>query len=429
VILSHHLPRTKRTANHDKCHWLTLGCVHREDPPAEARSVQTTWLYTLGSIVFFFVILQVNVVWTSLLAFDTARAADDVPASLLGLALLALAILSSAVQIRFCWFLRVGLGGGMPGRTWVTLLWGSSGLVWLVGLAVPGMGLHAALPLWMTVTLTACLVGARARWALIAAGGVVTLAHPVVASELFTQPLAFDEGLGAPLAIFYTALLPVMVVLSLWWWAIVVELDRHRRASADLAVARERLRFASDLHDIQGHHLQVIALKSELAERLLDSDPDAARENIHEARVIARQALDETRSLVYGYRDVALANELENAREVLSASGARCELDTGALPENADVQRALALVVREATTNILRHSSATRAWIRLRDAPDGTELVVGNDRADAAGSADGTGLAGLRERVAAVGGRLDVDYPEPGAFELRVWVPAAEVVK
>src|SRR5690606_35384605 len=128
---------------------------------------------------------------------------------------------------------------------------------------------------------------------------------------------------------------------------------------------RERLRFAADLHDIQGHHLQVIALKSELAERLLDTNPDAAREHIHETRTIARQALEETRSLVYGYRDVALADELENAREVLAAAGARCELDIGVLPDDAEARRTLALVVREATTNILRHSAATKAWIRL----------------------------------------------------------------
>lgn len=404
-----------------------------EHPPAEARSVQTTWLYTLGSIVFFFVVLQLDVVWTSLQAFDASRAAADPAATLFSALLLVLAVVSSAVQTRFCWFLRAGLAGGMPGRRWVVLLWASSGLTWAIGLLVSGMALHAALPLWMAVTVTACLLAPRARWALIAAGGLATLAHPLIATELLGHPLAIDAGIGAVLTLTYAALLPVMVATSLWWWAIVVELDRHRRASADLAVARERLRFASDLHDIQGHHLQVIALKSELAERLLDSNPDAARENIHEARVIARQALEETRSLVYGYRDVALANELENAREVLSASGARCELDIGVLPGDAEVQRALALVVREATTNILRHSSATKAWIRLGEAPGGTDLLIGNDRADAADTAHGTGLAGLRERVAAVGGRLEVDSPEtdsPGAgtFELRVWVPTMEVV-
>ncbi len=227
----------------------------------------------------------------------------------------------------------------------------------------------------------------------------------------------------------YTALLPIIVILSLWWWAIVVELDRHRRASAELAVAQERLRFASDLHDIQGHHLQVIALKTELSERLLDTDLDAARENIHEARVIARQALDETRSLVYGYREVALATELENAHGVLSASGAECDLDVGALPAEADAQRALAMVVREATTNILRHSAAQKVWIRLGPVAGGTELIIGNDGVDASSSTSGNGLTGLRERVAAIGGQFETRALDGiGTFELRAWVPALSVV-
>jgi two-component system sensor histidine kinase DesK len=114
---------------------------------------------------------------------------------------------------------------------------------------------------------------------------------------------------------------------------------------------------------------------------------------------------------------------------VLSATGAECRLDVGALPDQPDVQRALALVVREATTNILRHSSAENAWIRLGQADGGTELIIGNDGADPADASRGSGLAGLRERVAAIGGRLETRVQgDPDAFELRVWVPALEVV-
>lgn len=399
------------------------------DPPAPARGVHTTWLYTLGSIAFFFVLLQVDVVLVSLYAVESARASGGMTHLLLSAGLLVAALASAAIQIRFCWFLRAGLGGGLPSRRWMVLLWAPAALAWTIGLLLPETALHAALPLWMTVNLVAPLIRSRQRWALIAGGGIVTVVHPLLATEVFGHVLTIADGPGSVLIFSYGAILPFMVLTGLWWWQVVVELDRHRRAGAELAVARERLRFASDLHDIQGHHLQVIALKAELAERLLESNLDAARDNIHEAQVIARQALEETRSLVYGYRDVALANELENAREVLSASGASCELDIGALPQPPEVQRSLAMVVREGTTNILRHSSAQNAWICLQGASGGTELVIGNDGADATDSAHGSGLAGLRDRLAAVGGRLDVQAdPVAGRFELRVWVPAFEVV-
>lgn len=393
--------------------------MHEPERPIVARSVHTTWVYTLGSIVFFFVMLQAGVVLASARLFETAG--PDTAA--VSAVLLGLALVSSGVQLRWCWFLRAGIGGGLPGRGWLVLLWTPSLLGWVVGLVVEGSGMYAALPLWLSVNVMAPLLAMAGRLTLYALGVVVTFAHPLLSFGLFGNPPA-TEGPLHPLMLVYGALLPIMVLSGMWWWRIVVELDRHRRASAELAVAEERLRFAADLHDIQGHHLQVIALKAELAERLLDTDPEAARENIHETRVIARQALEETRSLVYGYREVELGTELDNAREVLTASGAHCELDVDLLPDDPGVQRSLAMVVREATTNILRHSSARRAWIRLQAVADGTELLIGNDGADAPGTNSGNGLVGLGERVRAVGGRLHAGAgKEPEVFELRVWIP------
>ncbi|MBF2720921.1 histidine kinase, partial [Psychrobacter sp. NG254] len=171
--------------------------------------------------------------------------------------------------------------------------------------------------------------------------------------------------------------------------------------------------FASDLHDIQGHHLQVIALKSELAERMLAIDPEAAREHIHETRMIAKQALEETRSLVAGYREVELDNELENAREVLAAAGAQCDLAVG--------------TVREATTNILRHSEATQVSIQLDSNDSESTLVISNNELRSSASAGevlGSGLVGLRSRVATLGGTLDTAVDDAGdRFELSVRIP------
>jgi two-component system sensor histidine kinase DesK len=385
-----------------------------------ARSVHTTWLYTLGSIVFFFVVL--DSILLSIAASNFAADRDWRDA-----ALVIVLLVSAAAHVRYCWFLRVGRGGGLPRPAWTVALVVPAVVCWLLGLVTPGAGLFGAFPLWMAVNAVAPLLPKPRRRAVLLVGVVVALAHPLIASWLFDNPFDGPGASGAWLLLTYGAILPLMVLSGLWWWEIVVTLDRHRSTAAELAVAQERLRFASDLHDIQGHHLQVIALKSELAERLLGVDPDAAREHLHETRLIAKQALEETRSLVAGYREVDLASELENAREVLTASGAECALVLGTAPADAEVRRVLALVVREATTNILRHSTATRASIRLSTTSDGSTLEIENNEAasatDATGLASSTGLDGLRDRVAAVGGLMDAAVDGDG-FSLRVFVPA-----
>lgn len=397
-------------------------------PSERSRSVHTTWLYTLSSIVFFVGFFAGFVALIMLEAYSTAPSA-------LGAALIVLQLVAGAVLIRFCWFLQVGRGGGLPGAAWTTALFVPAVTAWVLGLFSPGYELLAATSLWAACCLVVCLLPKPWRWPALGASAIVFVAHPVIATVALDAPFPYATG-GSVWAIsIYALTLPFMLLSSLWWWEIVVELDRHRRSAAELAVTQERLRFASDLHDIQGHHLQVISLKSELAERLLARDPGAAREHIHEVRLIAKDALEETRSLVAGYRQVSLADELENAREVLTAAGADCELRLGELPTDATTRSALASVVREATTNILRHSAATQVSIVLSSDPISgrCELVIANDGASAeavrGSGAAGSGLAGLRERLAAVGGTIETLTDASGArFELRVSVPeAAEV--
>lgn len=412
--------------------------MHHIEASPEARSVQTTWLYTLSSFVFFFLLVQGFTIAESVRSVQSSQSSGRTSDAVLSVIVFALVLVASAVQLRWCFFLRAGLSGGLPGTRWVVLLTVPAVLAWVLGAALPGLAVYAALPLWLSVSALAPLLPNAPRWMLIGAGLLGVVAHPVVASEVFGLPFSIAQIDMAVLV--FGAMLPFMVVMSMWWWRIVVELDRHRRAGAELAVARERLRFASDLHDIQGHHLQVIALKAELAERLLDQNPVAARDNLREVRSIARQALDETRSLVYGYREITFTDELENASEVLAAAGARCVLDVGVLPREPEVQRCLALVVREATTNILRHSDASNAWIRLSTMSTGSELVIGNDGSAQDGSAQngsaqdaavtprGSGLAGLRERVNAIGGTLEASAGDGNTFEVRVVVPEYEVV-
>ncbi len=398
-----------------------VGPPGRDEAGASApvRSVQTTWLFTLGSIVFFTVFLYACIGMIVLQEFTEARSA---PAA----ALLILTLLAAAVNVRYCWFLRVGRGGGLPHAAWTLALLAPAASVWLLGLVTPGAALLGAIPLWMALCLVACVLPKRERWRLLAVGAALLVVHPFISDALLGSSVLFTDRYSSWLLAVYVFALPVMLLSSLWWWEIVVMLDRNRHTAGELAVARERLRFAADLHDIQGHHLQVIALKSELAERLLGVDAEAARVHVHETRLIATRAMEETRSLVAGYREVALDDELENAREVLTASGAECLLDLDPLPAGTDLRRALAMTVREATTNILRHSEATRATIRFRATADAYTLEISNDgvAGGPAAGRTGSGLAGLRERLAPVGGGLEASLDaDAGQFTLTVCVP------
>ncbi len=199
-----------------------------------------------------------------------------------------------------------------------------------------------------------------------------------------------------------------------------------RLAAAD-AVTEERLRFARDLHDLLGHSLSVIVLKAELARRLLDRDESGAtaRVEVDDVEQIARLALEEVREAVTGYRTRSLAAELERGRSALDAAGIelRTEVDDTALP--ADVETLLARVLREAVTNIVRHSGAAGVCVTLARAASGVRLEVRDDGVGGAPPAnDGTGLRALAERVADAGGRFAAGPRAAGGFAVTVEVPA-----
>jgi two-component system sensor histidine kinase DesK len=197
------------------------------------------------------------------------------------------------------------------------------------------------------------------------------------------------------------------------------ELAAAREEITRLAVEDERNRFARDLHDILGHSLTVVAVKAELAGRLVRLDPDRAEGEIAEVEGLARQALADVRSAVAGYRDVTLASELANARSALGAAGIDADLPV-AIDEVPAARRELfGWVVREGVTNVLRHSGASRCRVRI-----GPSIVEITD--DGAGTTPdpsiGHGLRGLRERAEAVGGSLSVWRAPEGGFALTVRV-------
>jgi len=234
-----------------------------------------------------------------------------------------------------------------------------------------------------------------------------------------------DAGPAAVSGVIVTAFALFLTLATLWTWEVAVQLDDARKQAATLAVTNERLRFAADLHDIQGHHLQVIALKSELAGRLVHTDPDTAQREIAEVRQLAADALSDTRAVVQGYRRTSLDAEISNATSVLSSAGidARLHLDPGVEADHLaeEPRHILGLVVREAVTNVLRHSTATRADIELvRDG--GMRLTITNDGvAEDPAQADG-GLRDLADRVQQAGGVLTWQR-EGGSYRVQAALP------
>ncbi|MFH8608410.1 sensor histidine kinase [Streptomyces sp. NPDC018029] len=208
-----------------------------------------------------------------------------------------------------------------------------------------------------------------------------------------------------------------------WTLSVMWEGDRAREVEARLAVAEERLRFGRDLHDVMGRNLAVIALKSELAVQLARRGRPEAVDQMVEVQRIAQESQREVREVVRGYREVDLAVELAGAQGVLEAAGIVCRVSGSAATLPASVQSALGWVVREAATNVLRHGDAGRCDITLAVDERRAALVVENDGApEVAPEQRGSGLAGLRERLAAVDGVLDFASGD-GVFRLTVEIP------
>ncbi|SHF27871.1 sensor histidine kinase [Thermomonas hydrothermalis] len=204
--------------------------------------------------------------------------------------------------------------------------------------------------------------------------------------------------------------------------ALMLSLDEIRR----LAASAERERIGRDLHDLLGHTLSLITLKLELSRKLIDRDTTLARLEITEAERIARHALGEVRAAVTGYRAAGLAAELASARLLLTTAGVSLDYDAPpALPP--DTERSLALVLREAVTNIVRHAQATHAEIRFIHTGNHLQLRIRDDGRGGVAT-PGNGIAGMRERVRALGGQLTLHSPLREGTLLSIDLPLAATV-
>lgn len=261
--------------------------------------------------------------------------------------------------------------------------------------------------------------------------GVVAVS--VVDAVVVTQQTPADHHAGPQIFGVFMAGLVVMFMIRLM--RLVSDLNAAREDLARLAVADERLRFARDLHDLLGHTLSLIVVKSEAVRRLVGHDTEAAARESGDIEMVSRQALAEVREAVTNYRERSLEAELEGARLALSAAGIEATIHRPAQRLPDPVESVLGWTVREGVTNVVRHSHGRHCDIDLRHADGNAVLEIRDDgvgeAAPVGGSRiagvtrerGGSGLRGLAERLAAFNGRLEAGRQPGGGFRLAVTVP------
>jgi len=216
----------------------------------------------------------------------------------------------------------------------------------------------------------------------------------------------------------------LVAVGARFFWEAYRELVRVRQQLAQLAVTEERLRFARDLHDLLGQSLSVLVLKSELVSKQLPVDADeTTRQEVRDIAQVARKSLNDVRDAVAGYRLPTLQAEISSARTALRAAGIGMLVEDNlrSLPPEQD--GVLAWCLREAVTNVLRHSGAKRCEVHISGAGGTASLDVADDGHGAATLNGGSGLVGMRERVELVGGTMEVGSENGGGLHVQVSVP------
>lgn len=229
---------------------------------------------------------------------------------------------------------------------------------------------------------------------------------------MLTLALREDAWLLAGSMVFFTLVSAVSNHLSYRDAIISQSLERSQQEVARVAKIAERERIARDLHDLLGHTLSVIVLKSELASRLAEKDPARAAKEIRDVERIARESLQEVRSAVRGYRSSGLEGELEGVRLACEAADLKLELYQVPLELEWALEQTLAFVLREAVTNTVRHAHAKHLWVSLERSGQGVRLSVWDDGTGQI--LEGNGVRGMRERVQALGGLLELDAKGKG---------------
>lgn len=340
--------------------------------------------------------------------------------------------------------MRIRLLPDIPEIGWTPYLW----LVYVFFFFIDPLVRHTTPREWVVMALSMALFlylyfrcywekgrGLLAVIASLVLLGAVLLPWNSGASVFYIYAAAAVGFLGPPrVAVRWLLAIVVVLLAEAWWfhtsrWGVVPgvvislivgaanihfgEVSRNQRKLQlareeveRLAKLAERERIARDLHDLLGHTLSVIALKAELAGRLLARDPAAAAAEIAEVQRVSRQALAEVRRAVEGYRERGLAAEVAGARQALRAAGVTLVVCAETMRLPAAVEGVLALALREAVTNVIRHARASNCRIALDPLDGEVQLEVSDDGCGGL-APEGVGLSGMRERAALLGGRLE----------------------
>jgi two-component system sensor histidine kinase DesK len=349
---------------------------------------------------------------------------------------------------------------------WLVLLWPLVGLYFHALLPVPQMAaLTADLVLYSAVYAWYCFAGYRARSAAVAVAvaAVLTLLAlglnhlsgfatvnpyliPIMVAGFGLRPwhaflaillltaigladsvpqlhLGPQEAVGVALVFMPQLLLWGVGAMGLrYLLRILAELRAAREQIAALATEEERARIARDLHDLLGHSLSLMTLKGELAGRLMGPDARGAEE-VREMVRLAREALQEVRETVSGYRQPTLATELAAARAALLAAGIEVNVDRGVGALDRETEAVLGWAIREGATNVIRHGRSRRCSIQMTRSSREARVDISNDGERVVPRAPGNGLRGLEERIREIGGQVEAAPLPHGGFRLRVTVP------
>jgi two-component system, NarL family, sensor histidine kinase DesK len=394
----------------DKCHsgpgWLNLGMP--PEPEASALNLRRLRTYT-----FFTVIGTGPAVLFLAVLFIAGSDMSDIDMALAGGAATVSVVLCTAA-------LALHWHGQGPLRRKV--FWSVSLVMLVLGAAAEARsgtveGMWAA-PAGMLVAEFALWFrpGRRARALLLACAAVLA------AVLVFAQLGWFSIG-AVVVTVLMVPTVSTAVVCQLWHYQVAQELENARGLAAELAVAEERLRFAGELHDIQGGNLQAITLKAQVARRLVTVDPERAEAEMRAVEELARAALKDAREVVGGYRKVALADEIDSAARILESAGVQATVPDAAPSLDEDTQKLLGLLVREATTNLIRHAEPTAADVSIVEVDAQVTVTVTNNGAPSP-TGHGNGLTMLKDRFTEAGGTVEHVH-DGDRFILKGTVPKA----
>ncbi|HWM86654.1 MAG TPA: sensor histidine kinase [Kofleriaceae bacterium] len=294
---------------------------------------------------------------------------------------------------------------------------------------------------WRLVVCAATAALGFALFILFNPGGYILVIYAMVQAAYFLRPraaLLVMAGLVALLAgllvwtgepwsyLFVTAVIGPMAALGIYIGRVAVRRNSQLRLTQEeverLARMTERERIGRDLHDLLGHTLSLIALKSELAGKLLERDPGSALGEIREVEGVARDALGQVRRAVTGIRAAGLEVEVTRARLALLSREVELDARLDRLDLAPEVETALAMALREAVTNVLRHARAGRVEVALRRSGSRALMEIA-DNGRGGRVCPGQGLMGMKERVNALGGAIEIDSAPGSGTRLRLSVP------